>query len=532
ARELNESLDPQFAELSLVRWHGPRLYLASAARGLWRYDTLDGSLKLLLGPSDERGSRHQFDICEDERQVVYTRQRASRPDLWLADLSTGETRPLTSRQPGPDDFESKARWLGSGCRELVFGSNRSGQLDLWQLSLPGEERRQITFSAGSKHVEDTSRDGSLISMREDLRSAHLWMMEVRPDAPGPRQLTADSRDDFWPSASADGTIVFHRTPPRIDNASGMLDAQIFRGRLQAGRIVDAKLVVLAGTGARISPDGRWLAFTREADAKGYEVWIEDRASERSWRIAGMYRPPRLYPHPIDQVETNLAWSADSGSLFFVVRGPEGGDRLKRFRPDSGKGSVEDLVASKPGEILHDPLPAADARIVCYVLSTTGSSLASRVICHDLTSGARSPPWSPPGPPGADLLLRGWVRPQGEALVLQCDVMGDWTERIELWALRTDASARRIGRIDRAFGGTSRWEEGSSTLYLTKAEEHASAHNLYAYRPEDGSLTRLTNFDTPGISIDGLEILGGGRLVFALAERNENIWLIRLRRQGG
>jgi hypothetical protein len=62
------------------------------------------------------------------------------------------------------------------------------------------------------------------------------------------------------------------------------------------------------------------------------------------------------------------------------------------------------------------------------------------------------------------------------------------------------------------------------LLLTRDEN--GVHNIYAVSLRDGSPTKITNNETPGVSFSGIQSLRANAIVFAREERKRDIWLVQ------
>ena len=76
---------------------------------------------------------------------------------------------------------------------------------------------------------------------------------------------------------------------------------------------------------QVSPNGQLLA------------WVEDTVGRRQWRLRLKdLRSGVLLDQPIENVQTDIAWSGDSGSVLYIEKDPQTllGERVKRHRLDT------------------------------------------------------------------------------------------------------------------------------------------------------------------------------------------------------
>ena len=150
-------------------------------------------------------------ISPDGRRVAYTVRdtdwvgNAFVTQIWLADVETGETRPMTQ---GPKTNNAPA-WSPDGGM-LAFGSERTEKRQVFRLDMSGGDAVQVTsaeegvtrfaWSPDGKSIayvttdakskamkEREKRDGELQVVGEDQRSNHLWVIDV--ESKRARQVT-------------------------------------------------------------------------------------------------------------------------------------------------------------------------------------------------------------------------------------------------------------------------------------------------------------------------------------------------------
>ena len=241
-------------------------------------------------------------ISPDGKRVIYEVQKANweenafERNLWIADVASGESHPLTSAKKSSTDAE----WSPDG-KWIAFLSDRPGQLtgspegkkQLYVISADGGEAQQITkgendvdgfgWDPQSKRIAFSMTDpepkalkdrkekyGEYSVVHGDYEMAHLWIVDLQAGgaaAPEPKRLTKGdefSVGDF--SWSPDGTrIAFsaQKDPDLISTET----ADLYVVTVDGGAV--KKIVSTPGpdTNPRWSPDGKRIAFETAAGAK-------------------------------------------------------------------------------------------------------------------------------------------------------------------------------------------------------------------------------------------------------------------------
>jgi Tol biopolymer transport system component len=220
----------------------------------------------------------QSDLAHDRRRGRLFRQPfpEGRPETLLRLLAVGPGLSLAA--PGQVVFDASSvrqnlseqplmgsaappRWLTRGHSEdrqpvcspdgerVVFTSNRSGNLDLWELTLASGSLRRLTDHPTEDIDPYVMRDGRLLWSSKRTGAFEIWMAE--PDGSSPRQVTRDDGDDENPVATPDGRwIVYTAADPR---RSGLW--KIRTDGTGARRLLEGTLGL-----ADISPDGERVVF--------------------------------------------------------------------------------------------------------------------------------------------------------------------------------------------------------------------------------------------------------------------------------
>jgi Tol biopolymer transport system component len=193
--------------------------------------------------------------------------------------------------------------------QVVFSSNRSGNIDLWSLSRRTGALRRLTDDPSQDWDPAFTPDGRILWSSNRAGHFEVWLAEA--DGAGARQLTRDGVDAENPVPTPDGRSVLY--------ASGNPSARgIFRMDLDGTRAAR----VLAGnlTLPEVSPDGRFVAFVADLGS--------ERATLRVARLGDGAATAFEVPLPawtaggtVDHGRSR--WTPDGRSLAYVGRAGHG-----------------------------------------------------------------------------------------------------------------------------------------------------------------------------------------------------------------
>lgn len=228
----------------------------------------------------------------DGRLVAYTQSESVMSEteshvlthIWLAKADGSERFQLTR---GTKSCASPV-WSPDG-KHVYFTSDRSGKNNLWRIPVAVGEAEQLTDWKGSLGSFEPSPDGKLIAFTaraedkdlekrkkekndpevvdEDPQNHGLWTIPVEQDANGKREPVEVVKPQFhilslsWTPDSQ--SVVFDHQPTPIADDWTRADISVVN--------LDSKEVrALAATNAAesspvVSPDGRYVAFTRSSD---------------------------------------------------------------------------------------------------------------------------------------------------------------------------------------------------------------------------------------------------------------------------
>jgi Tol biopolymer transport system component len=155
------------------------------------------------------------------------------------------------RQPA---FSPDGQWV-------IFSSNRSGNLDLWKLSIATGAVRRITEDAADDWDPAFMPDGRNI-VWSSSRNGHFEIWIGAADGTGARQLTNDGLDAENPTATPDGRLIVY-------NSSNPAHSGLWTIRPDGSDAT--RLVPGVWSTPEVSPDGRWVAFRSQSEPRTVRV---------------------------------------------------------------------------------------------------------------------------------------------------------------------------------------------------------------------------------------------------------------------
>jgi Tol biopolymer transport system component/DNA-binding winged helix-turn-helix (wHTH) protein len=192
--------------------------------------------------------------------ILFDSYREGSSDLYLIRPDTREFRRLTDE---PSD-EVGARWSRDG-RWIYFGSNKTGQFEVWRMAAAGGTSVRITQHGGRNPIE--SLDGRFLYYAKDGVPPSIWRM---PTTGGEETLVADGLSYTKNFVVADQGVYLVAVGPRP-----MQDASIDFVEQRTGH--RTSLVSLGKppySGAALSPDERSMLFAT-VESMGSNLMLVD-----------------------------------------------------------------------------------------------------------------------------------------------------------------------------------------------------------------------------------------------------------------
>jgi eukaryotic-like serine/threonine-protein kinase len=159
----------------------------------------------------------------------------------------------TDRQPA---YSPDGEWV-------IFSSNQSGNLDLWEVSTKTGSSHRITDDPAEDWDPSFTADGKQIVWSSN-RSGHFEVWIAGADGSGARQLTQDGVDAENPTVTPDGNWIVYSSGNPAKNGVW----KVRKDGSQATRLVAGPTLV-----PDVSPDGQYCLYVPNVSGKPYQVKV-------------------------------------------------------------------------------------------------------------------------------------------------------------------------------------------------------------------------------------------------------------------
>jgi eukaryotic-like serine/threonine-protein kinase len=192
----------------------------------------------------------------DGQQIAFDSRKEGHSDIYVVNAEGGSARRLTT-----EPFENNVpSWSRDG-RWIYFASNRSGTGQIWRMPAQGGQAVQVTKQGGFAALEST--DGKFLYYIK-AATGSIWRMPVE----GGQETPILDRKIAWSHwRVVENGIYFldwDASPPEID----FFDF-VTRRSTQIATVERAKGI---WGGFAVSPDGRWILFSR-VDENDSEIML-------------------------------------------------------------------------------------------------------------------------------------------------------------------------------------------------------------------------------------------------------------------
>jgi Tol biopolymer transport system component len=272
------------------------------------------------------GAYWNLRLSPDGRHAVFVHEVGGSnfgTEVMVSDLAGGEPRLITG-----DDNTQGAAWLADGSGLVVSSSRGSVSqypptFNLWEVSLDGIRRRQLTFGESAHTFPDVGRQGGIVVSR--VRSqADVWKVPttLSPEENAQRavRITRQTGAVQTVTISPDESEVAF-----LSDSGG--HANVWVARVADGtmrpltREFDPKVIVAVPFW---SPRGDWINYLSNRNSSDGRVtlWLTrpDGSQARNLGISGAW----------------VCWSADGQWMYFSSVGSTQAQEIRKVRVDGGE----------------------------------------------------------------------------------------------------------------------------------------------------------------------------------------------------
>lgn len=264
------------------------------SRQIWQLTVADGRVRRV---TNDLNSYHGVSLAAKGNALVTIRTSRATA-LWVAPSEdTTQAARITS---GAGDLVGEVMglaWTPDG--RLVYGSNASGNLNIWMMDADGRHQRQLTVGSQIDVKPTVSSDGrSIVFVSWRTGTSHLWRMDT--DGGNLRQLT-NNEAETYPDISVDGRFVVYLSAGQ--NRSGLWKIPVEGG--EAVLLRDGWMMF-----PQVSPDGKLVAcFYQDETTMGNKLALIPLAGGEPVRLFDL--PQTVF------IRAGLRWTTDGRALAYV-----------------------------------------------------------------------------------------------------------------------------------------------------------------------------------------------------------------------
>jgi len=513
--EQAEAHDIDIAEVALVRWIGDCVYLWGDD-ALWCHDVQQRTTRQ-VAVWEPGFVVSEIDVREDERRIVFVAIINGLSSLWVADLDGTNRKQVTFEREDPQF----PRWIG-GTDEIIFGSERNGQIDIRRLNTTTGDEQRITATPSIESGAAVASDGSWLLALSTTENANIELVDPNDEQPAALPLTHDSLSDQHPSASSDARMVAFQRANKLDAAGGYYDVKVLVERHAASV---EQVLVTEGFAPDVSPDGRWVSYLTRLEPPTVVLWAHDLVEDTRIALSDRHVRPGFSDFPFDWASRNLAWSPGGPELYFIAASESGREQIVRVDLAAPYDAVAGEVLVElpdPSDAIKDIRVSHDGQRVSFLVESM-SRARWELHEHRIAGGETEMiHWEDLG--YLPRYLGPLTEDRGFVIVRFASTRYPTMERAEV-VLLTREGNETAHLIRNASLGSFSLDEHRGVLYFVGVQ--GTSHRMMSVRLQDGRERTVLDAGIQGRTFSGTRVLSDGRLLFSRHDRNQNLWRIDL-----
>jgi serine/threonine protein kinase len=257
---------PDGQRIGYIKWSGIRSPSGKAEFWTVKPNGTDNRCELVDSVSE---IPKMFAWSPDGESICWIRNYSDKyQEILLYDLTTKKARQLTFDQKKITDV----CWTYND--QIIFTSNRRGNMNLWMMPVSGSSLTQITTGTGPDKAVKISRDGSKLLYYQMQLVCHLWVAGI----PGnnPHQITFDDAEISNITFSPDRKEVLFTLTQPVGQKKGSVLCAIDRDGKNRKQLTTGDEII---SNLLPSPTGQWIIYSRqslEEPEDSSQIYIIDR----------------------------------------------------------------------------------------------------------------------------------------------------------------------------------------------------------------------------------------------------------------
>jgi Tol biopolymer transport system component/C-terminal processing protease CtpA/Prc len=330
---------------------------------IWTVPASGGDAHLLVShPATESKPLYS----PDGRKLAFVSTRTGNGDIYVLTLDTGELKRLTfdDQMDLLDAWSADGRWI-----YLTSGSLDVGTADILRVSSDGGTPMQVSGDVyTAEYFATPSHDGNMIALtghgfggvqwwrkgHSHIDESEIWVMRFGRQ-PAYEQVSEGGAKEIWPMWSKDDRTIYYVSDR--SGAQNIWAGDLNGNRRQVTQFKDGRVLWPS-----IGYDGKTIVFERD-----FQIWKLDTASGRAGVVnitrRGVPAGPAVDHLRLNDGISELVLSPDGKKIAFVVRG-------EVFAVSASDGGDAARVTNSPAEESQVAW-STDSRRLVYVSDRDG-----------------------------------------------------------------------------------------------------------------------------------------------------------------